>query len=140
MSKAPVSEEGTRAAEIVRALSGLALVRTAFSSQRSLMAWMRTSVSLYTFGFSITKFTDYLEQERQGVEFSGNPRLLGLILLAMGIAAMVLAVLEHTKRIWRMKQLGLPAISRPNLPTVAALALLVIGIVTLAGITLNLPV
>ena len=126
--------ERARAAEIVRALSGLALVRTAFSSQRSLMAWMRTSVSLYTFGFSITKFTDYLERQKQGVEFSGNPRLLGLILLAMGIVAMVLAVLEHTKRIRRMKQLGLPAISRPYLPTVAALALFVIGIVTLVGI------
>lgn len=134
------SAERVSAAEIVRALSSLALVRTAFSSQRSLMAWMRTSVSLYTFGFSITKFTDYLEQQEQGVEFSGNPRLLGLIFLAMGIAAMVLAVLDHTKRIGRMKQLGLPAISRAYLPTVAALALLVIGIVTLVGITLNLPV
>jgi putative membrane protein len=139
MSEASVTDEQARAAEITRALSALALVRTAFSSQRSLMAWMRTSVSLYTFGFSIAKFTDYLEQRAQGVEFSGSPRLLGLILIAMGIVAIVLAVFEHSRRIRRMKQLGLPDTSRSYLPTIAALALFVIGSTTLVGIALNWP-
>jgi putative membrane protein len=123
----------------MRALSALALVRTAFSSQRSLMAWMRTSVSLYTFGFSITKFTEYLERRDQSVEFSGSPRLLGLIIIAMGIVGTVLAAFEHSKRIRRMKQLGLSDASRWYLPTVAALALFVIGTVTLIGIALNWP-
>ena len=129
--------ERLTAPEIVRVLSGLALVRTAFSSQRSLMAWMRTSVSLYTFGFSITKFTDYLEQEEQAVAFSGSPRRLGFIFLAMGIAATALAVFEHVRRIQRMRQLGLPDTSRPYLPIVAASALFVIGLVTVVGIASN---
>ena len=138
--QAASNAERVRAAEIVRALSALALVRTAFSSQRSLMSWMRTSVSLYTFGFSITKFTDYLEQQKQDVELSGSPRLLGLIFIAMGIVAIVLAVFEHAKRIRRMNQLGLPDVSQPHLPTIAALALFVIGIVTLVGIAFTWPV
>lgn len=121
------------------ALSALALVRTAFSSQRSLMSWIRTSVSLYTFGFSIAMFADYLELQQQPVEASGTSRLLGLILIAMGIAAMLLAMFEHTRRIQRMTQLGLPDASRSYLPTVAATALFVIGLVTLVGITLNRP-
>ena len=103
------------------------------------MAWMRTSVSLYTFGFSISKFTEYLGQEGQGLKFSGSPRLLGLILIAMGIVAIVLAVIEHVKRIRRMKQLGLPDVSQPHRPTIAALALFVIGIVTSVGIARSWP-
>ena len=136
MSEASIPKERT-AAEIMSELSDLALVRTAFSSQRSLMSWMRTSVSLYTFGFSIAKFTDYLEQQEQGVELSGNPRLLGLLLIGMGILAIVPAVFEHARRIRRMKQLGLPGTSRPYLPSIAAGVLLVIGIVTLMGIALE---
>ena len=42
-------------------LERLAVVRTAYSSERSLKAWMRTAVSLYTFGFAIAKFFDYVE-------------------------------------------------------------------------------
>jgi inner membrane protein YidH len=132
-----MDEEQTRAAETIRVLSGLALVRTALSSQRSLMAWMRTSASLYTFGFSIAKFTDYLEQQGQGVESSDSTRLLGLMLIAMGIVTVVFAVFEHAMRIRRMRQLGLPEVSQSHRPTIAALALFVIGIVTLVGIALN---
>ncbi len=136
MSEASISKERT-AAEIVGALSALALVRTAFSSQRSLMSWMRTSVSLYTFGFSIAKFTDYLEQQAEDVELAAGNRELALVLMIMGILSIVLAVFEHSRRIRRMKQLGLPDVSRPYLPIVAAAALLVIGIATLVGIVDN---
>jgi len=103
------------------------------------MAWMRTSVSLYTFGFSITKFAEYLRQEGQEFGSSGAPPPLGHILIAMGIVAIILAVLEHSKRIRRMQQLGLPDASRWYLPTVAAFCLFVVGIVTLVGITLSPP-
>ena len=136
MSEASLSKERT-AAEILSTLSALALVRTAFSSQRSLMAWMRTSISLYTFGFSIAKFADYLNLQAEGVESSGSPHLLGLLLITTGILAIVLAVFEHGWRIRRMKQLGLPGTSRPYLPSIAAGVLLVIGIVTLIGIALE---
>lgn len=64
-------KEGAPPAELTRKLSVLALVRTAYSSERVVMAWMRTSVSLYTFGFSITKFMDY-------DKVSGEPRTVGV--------------------------------------------------------------
>ena len=93
--------ERLSAAEVVRTLSVFALVRTAFSSERALMAWMRTSVSLYSFGFTITKFMDYLERPGEGSRFSEGPRRLppdsgsflpvgsaGAI-LAIGVAALV---------------------------------------------------
>ena len=109
------------------------LIRTAFSSERSLMAWIRTSVSLYTFGFLISTFIDYLESLESGTQFSVGLRRVGLALIAMGIVALVLAMVEHLKRVQTMKRLGLPSTGRVSLPTGAAIALLLTGIVTLIG-------
>lgn len=103
------------------------------------MAWMRASVSLYSFGFSITKFMDYLEQQAAGTQHSGGLRNLGLVLIAMGILALGLAAAEHVKRIRTMKRLGLPTVSRMSLPAYATLALLAIGMLTLFAIVLKTP-
>jgi putative membrane protein len=129
--------EPLSAAEQVRTLSAFALVRTAFSSERALMAWMRTSVSLYSFGFTITKFVDYLEHHGEGSQLSEGPRRLGLALICMGILVLVLAVAEHLRRLAKMTRLGLPPISRFPLPVAAAAVLFVIGTATLIGIAYN---
>jgi len=118
----------------VKFLSSLALIRTVYSSERSLMAWIRTSVSLYTFGFSISKFIDYLELQEKGLQFPAGFRRLGLVLIAMGIAALVFAMFDHLKRIQRMRQLGLPSTVRSFLSPGAATALLLTGIVMLIGV------
>jgi len=135
--QAPQDNDKTAAARILRRLGIFALVRTAFSSERSLLSWMRTSVSLYTFGFSLTKFLDYLGQQQVGIQLSAGPRRLGLALIFMGILVLVLAAVEHMRRLRKMKQLGLPAISRFSLPIGAAVVLLVIGIAALVGMVLN---
>lgn len=123
----------TRLDEAQRSLSALALVRTAFSSERALMSWMRTSISLYTFGFSISKFLDYVEGRETGIEFSAGLRRLGFALICMGTIALVLAALEHMKRIRTMARLGLPSTSPVSLPLGAVVVLVAIGIVMLVG-------
>lgn len=122
---------------IKKSLERLALVRTAFSSERSVMAWIRTSVSLYSLGFSITKFFDYLEQQQEGLQFSAGPRRLGLVLICSGILALMLAVAEHMQRLQIMKGLGLQVTPRFSLPVSTAAALLAIGIVVIIGIAMH---
>lgn len=119
--------------DLLKTLSVLALIRTAYSSERSLMAWIRTSVSLYTFGFSISTFRDYLELQEEGTQFSAGLHRVGVALIAMGIAALVFAMFEHLKRIRTMRRLGLPSNLRSFLPAGAATALLLTGIATLIG-------
>jgi putative membrane protein len=114
-------------------LSDLALVRTAYTSERSLMAWIRTSVSLYTFGFSISKFIDFLQLQEQGIQLSVEFRRMGLVLIAMGIVAVMFAMVDHLKRIQTMRRLGLPSSIRSLLPAATAIALVLTGIVTLVG-------
>ncbi len=114
-----------------------ALVRTAFSSEQTLMSWIRTSVSLFTFGFSITQFFYYLEQQQEDVKFSAGPRRLGLSLICVGVVALVLAIVEHVQRLRSMRKQGLPAISRFLLPIISAVAFLAVGITALIGVALN---
>ena len=119
--------------DLIKTLSVLALIRTAYSSERSLMAWIRTSASLYSFGFSISTFFDYLELQEEGTQFSVGLHRVGLALIAMGIVALAFAMFEHLKRIRTMRRLGLPSSSRSFLPAGAATALLLTGIATLIG-------
>ena len=122
-----------RSQDAIGSLSALALIRTAFSSERSLMAWIRTSASLYTFGFSISKFVDYLELQESGDQFSTGLHRVGLVLIAVGVIGLLFAMFEHIKRIQKMRQLGLPSTSRSSLPVGAATVLLLTGITTLIG-------
>ncbi len=114
-----------------------ALVRTAFSSEQTLMSWIRTSLSLFTFGFSITQFFYYLDQRQEGTELSSGPRLFGMSLVCVGILVLVLAIVEHMQRVRKMKEQGLPRDAESTLPIGSAVGLFAIGIAALVSILLN---
>jgi putative membrane protein len=114
-----------------------ALVRTAMSSEQSLMSWIRTSVSLYTFGFAITQFFYYMARQQESAQLSTGPRLLGLALVATGILAILLGTFEHFVRIRSLRESGLPTNVQFYLPLGSAVAFLLIGIAVLVAITMN---
>ena len=130
--------EKTQAEKILEELETLALIRTEYSSERSLMSWMRTSASIFTFGFSIIKFFEYVEQLDKGTQISAGPRRMGLALILGGTIALILAVIEHARRLGKMKELGLPDNSRFSLPVAVAVALLVIGTASFIAISFRL--
>jgi len=114
-----------------------ALARTAFSSEQSLMSWIRTCLSLFTFGFSISQFFQYLGEKQEVLQLSAGPRRLGLVLVFVGILALLLAMIDYVYRIRNMKKQGLPPKTSSFLPIGSALALLVIGIAALMSILLK---
>ena len=113
-----------------------ALVRTALSSEQTLMSWVRTSLSLFTFGFSIAQFFQYLAKQTEA-GLSENPRRLGIALIFVGILTLILAIFEHVQTIRLLKEKGLPPDSRSFLPIGSAAVLLVIGITALVTVFLG---
>jgi len=113
-----------------------ALVRTALSSELTLMSWVRTSLSLSTFGFSIAKFFQYLVGEGDA-QLTTGPRRLGMVLIMIGVVALVLAIVEHVFRIRRLKEQGLPADASTLLPLGSAGTMLAIGLVALVSVFLK---
>lgn len=124
----------TKPRTLMESLGVYALVRTALSSERSLMAWMRVSAGMYSFGFTVSRFLDYLEKQKDIAKPSTGLHRLGLILSCIGIIGLILAAAGHFQRLRKMKKLGLPTISIVSLPMCATVALLVIGIAVLISI------
>ena len=134
----PLTNENTKVAKVPMDLRLLgALVRTAFSSEQTLMSWMRTSLSLFTFGFSIAQFFHYLDEQQGGAPLSEGPRRLGLTLICLGILALALSMVEHVQRLRVMQTQGMPRISQYLLPVGSAVALLVIGVAALISVLFN---
>ena len=136
----PRSNEDSKMAQSQRDLRRpAALVRTAFSSEQTLLSWIRTSLSLITFGFSITKFFYFLGERQEDVQLSAGPRRLGIALVCVGIFVLVLAIAEYVQRLRRIREQGLPKEIKSVLPLSSAVAMLVIGITALTSIILNWP-
>lgn len=117
-----------------------ALVRTILAAENTLMAWVRTSISLYAFGFSMITFFDYLSKQIDETRNMTIPIILGFTLICVGIISLILAMIEHKKIRKRLYELGLPVISKYSLPFASAAALLIIGILVLLAIIVHISV
>lgn len=63
------------------------------------MAWVRTSTSLISFGFTIYKFFQYLHENQQVpvAEILIGPRGFALLMIGIGLTSLVLATVEHRR-------------------------------------------
>ena len=76
----------------------LALDRTRLAHERTLMAWTRTATSLISFGFTIYKFFQYLQENRPAADPAIlGPRGFALLMILIGLTALVLATVEHRR-------------------------------------------
>jgi putative membrane protein len=83
--------------------TNLAIDRTFLAHERTLMAWIRTSASLMSFGFTIYKFFQYLvEAEKFKPHTRLGPRGFALGMISVGIFALVVATIQHERDVKRM--------------------------------------
>ena len=109
----------------------LAVERTFLAFERTLLAWLRTSLSLISFGFTLAKFFQYLAQQRGGpvVGLLGHTwasDTVGLSMVAIGTFALVLAVIQHRRRVHAMREVGL--VQQWNLALWVAAPVAVLGV------------
>jgi putative membrane protein len=68
------------------------------AAERTLMAWTRTALSMISFGFTIYKFMQTLQdQSKVPVLNPQAPRNVGLMLIGLGTAALIAATVQHWK-------------------------------------------
>ncbi len=71
-------------------------IRTRLSLERTLMSWVRTSVALIGFGFTIVQFFEHLHSEVVAPALRPQaPRYLGLALIAAGVIALLVSVWQY---------------------------------------------
>ena len=104
----------------------LGFERTYLAQERTQMAWVRTSLSLITFGFTIAKFWEYLNNKPGVVAPLLGARNIGLLMISFGILMLVLAEIQHVQAMKRLR------IKYPNMPF--SLSRLISAILALLGI------
>ncbi|MBN8247138.1 MAG: DUF202 domain-containing protein, partial [Verrucomicrobia bacterium] len=111
----------------------LAVERTRLALDRTLMAWIRSAISLITFGYGIYKV---IETRALG----SSPRIghheFGLIMISVGLLALALGTYEHQRA---GQQLGAEYPAAPRRPScVRAFSALVGALGLLAFLTMIL--
>ncbi len=83
----------------------LGAVRTVLAADRTLMAWLRTSLSMLSFGFTIYKFLE-TAAKAGSLARPESPQKVGLFLVGMGTAAMVMGVIDYWVTVRHVRKTG----------------------------------
>jgi putative membrane protein len=125
--------------------SHMAWIGMWLSAERSLQSWVRTSVSLIAFGFTIVQFFERLDQMENVApgKYPHLPRFVGLMLIAIGTAAMVIAIWQYESLLKYLNDPQFSAISgvkgmrRWYANVAVAIVLCLVGLATFTSILLR---
>ena len=101
------------------------------------MAWIRTSASLISFGFTIYKFFDYLRGKGElHAERRFGPREFALTLIGIGLAALLVGTVENRRAMKTLRK-HYAHIPYSNATVIAGL-LALLGMVTFIAVVFHL--
>jgi putative membrane protein len=115
----------------------LAKERNRAAAERTLMAWIRTSLSLIGFGFGIDQIVVAIHQALGDVV---NPlrltHILGLAFVALGTGALLVAALDHRHQLYRIQRHDLVYRTRHSPALIVAYLLTGIGAIAFLSVLL----
>jgi putative membrane protein len=119
----------------------LAKERNREAADRTLMAWTRTSISLFGFGFAIAKSyeyveANYLEETGRALDALHTPAIFGIGFIVLGMVGIFAGVIQYGRILKRIRSDRFTYIEPRPLPKLMAILLLVIGIFGLVAILL----
>ena len=114
----------------------LGLMRTVMAADRTLMAWVRTSLSLLSFGYTIYKVLQQVESSGRTGFPSNAPQHAGFLLTVAGTVALIMGIIENRTTLRTLLGPGRAAQMRPSV--IMALLMAAAGIFLAFGIASRL--
>ena len=111
----------------------LARQRNRDAAERTLMAWIRTCLSLISFGFGLDKIVAAINSRPGG----GAPhaqlgvRMIAVAFILTGVLAMITATHQHRRNLRRLLRDDFTYSERPSIATATAVMLSLIGLAAL---------
>ena len=110
--------------------------RVFFAAERTLLAWVRTGLTIMAFGFVVARFGLFLRllatQQGQGIpEAELHNRLsngVGIALVLIGVACMVLGAVQHRSYVATLAPEDIPRSHAPVYPILLCAMLAALGI------------
>ena len=97
------------------------------AADRTLMAWIRTALSMFSFGFTIYKVLEGVADQGM-LPHSDTPQRVGLFLAGLGTASMALGLFSYWTTLKDLRRTEAFRLGRPSL--------LISAVMTFAGIVL----
>jgi putative membrane protein len=111
----------------------LAIDRTRLAAERNLMAWVRTALSMITFGFTIYKVLQAIQAQSTVPALQPYaPRNAGLTLIGIGTFALIAASIQHWKYVRKLS--SVQPHSPWDLALIIACLLALLGFLMIGGI------
>lgn len=112
--------------------------RVFFAAERTLLAWIRTGLTIIALGFVVARFGLFLELLTAGrnmaapAQPSWQSSALGIALVLLGAFAVLAALANHLTYVKTLPPRDIPVLPMRWLPLVASASIVIIGIL-LAG-------
>ena len=104
--------------------------------QRTLMAWVRTSTSMISFGFAMYKFFQATAPEKRLAHQIISAREVSMGMALLGTLALVFAMWEHRLNVAELYRMGCPKKLDIAYPVAAVIS--VLGVVILMAIAIRI--
>jgi putative membrane protein len=82
----------------------LGVVRTMMAADRTLMAWIRTSLSMFSFGYTIYKVLQEMQEVENVTLHDAAPRNAGILLTVAGTVALIMGIAEYCGTLWLLRR------------------------------------
>ena len=116
----------------------LAKARNRAAAERTLMAWIRTSLALISFGFGIDQVIEAINRSAPSTASPGQlTRSVGLMFIAVGIYAIVMAIFEHQQELEQIQRDDYVYRSRRSHGVMVATSLVAIGLFAFMAIAIK---
>ena len=108
--------------------------RVFFAAERTQLAWLRTGLTVMAFGFVVARFGLFLEVVAVEVPrarvhtHSGVSAALGILFVALGAAAPLVATFQHRRFIATLSERDLPAMYSSRVAVIFGLLTGVLGL------------